>query len=524
MERYETVAQSSGVVQKTIRRWVSDCDGLDSTDWLVALAPKYKREREAAEFSADARDYIEHEYFTLGKRALKPIYRKAVRIGSVHDWIIPSYDSVARWIKSFPRSHHVLTREGADALDKLVPSIERVYDLRLHDIWESDGRRNDVFCIWPDGEIGRPHVVVWRDIQSRLVLGRAVGKVESADLVLRAFRNSAQVIGAVPHEALLDNGRAYASKLLTGKQPTRYRFKVRDQDIPGVLTLLGIKVHWATPYRGQVKPVESFWREIAENVDKTFPGAYCGNRPDAKPEDFDSRKAIPIAQFVKTLDDALADFNARPHRGNGMKNRSPAQVYAELLPQTEIRKPTARQLDICLLGAESMKLSSEDRHVRLLGNRYWCERLMELRSNGPYTVRFDPDNASANVLLYDGDRFVCEVPLVERCGFRSLEAARENIRAKKRIIKRRKEIARDEQKRLESRRWLQVSDSAPIDPAIPALRTRRPRVVALVKQPFELPQIQQTEQRISQEEMEKRISAGCARRRVQRDFRDAWAE
>ncbi|MGC9445478.1 transposase domain-containing protein [Cereibacter johrii] len=47
-----------------------------------------------------------------------------------------------------------------------------------------------------------------------------------------------------------------ALKVVTGGAATRYHFKVKEDDVPGLFTALGCEIHWATPYSGQSKPTE----------------------------------------------------------------------------------------------------------------------------------------------------------------------------------------------------------------------------------------------------------------------------
>ena len=85
-------------------------------------------------------------------------------------------------------------------------------------------------------------------------------------------------------------GTEFANKWLTGGTPTRFRFKVREDDALGVLPQMGVKVHWATPAHGQAKPIERTFRDFAEDIalHPAFAGAYVGHKPDAKPEDYGS--------------------------------------------------------------------------------------------------------------------------------------------------------------------------------------------------------------------------------------------
>src|SRR3546814_15673799 len=111
---------------------------------------------------------------------------------------------------------------------------------------------------------------------------------------------------------LADNGRAFASKWLTGGAKTRFRFKVRDEDPTGLLVALGVTIHWAKPYRGQSKPIERGFRDLCDAVAKhpAFEGAYTGNRPDAKPENYGS-KAVDLDTFLRVWNEGMAAHNAR---------------------------------------------------------------------------------------------------------------------------------------------------------------------------------------------------------------------
>lgn len=435
LQRYAVAAQDAGESVSTIRRWVGACAGHDPGDWLIVLAPNYKGGQLRAEISPDAYEYIKQEYFKLTQPALRPIYRRAGRLAPEKGWRLSSYGTVKRRIQGEPHSYYVLMREGREALEKLYPAMERDFStLKLHELWCADGRKADVFVRWEDGEIGRPIVVAWIDLRSRVCLGYVIGRTESADLIRLAFKDAAEKSHALPEAALIDNGRGFASKLLTGGAPNRFRFKVREEDVPGILTLMGIKIHWTTPYLARAKPIEPWWRNLAE-MDKRFPGAYCGNKPDAKPEDFDRKNAVPIEHFRKILAETLSEYHNRPHRGSAMDASSPRAVYEDLLQNTVVRQPTREQLRLCLLAAEKVRLDAEDHSVRIVGNRYWTEKLATLPREVEYCVRFNPENAAEPVSVYRGDTLICAAPLRERTGFRDQQAMKNHARAKRRFVK-----------------------------------------------------------------------------------------
>ena len=482
LERYAVAARKAGICVSTLRMWVGKCRNLDPGDWRVALAPEHKGWVLDTEISAAAYDWIKMEYFKLSQPALLPIYRRAVLIAPERSWTLPSYHTVKRLIKGERLWFHALMREGKETFENLYPTQRRdASTLGLHEIWCCDGRMADVFCRWEDGTISRPIVIPWMELRSRSILAYVIARTESADSIRLAFKAAAERCRAIPESALLDNSRAFASKLLTGGAPTRFRFKVKEEDVPGILTLMGISVIWAKPFSGRSKPIESFFRQFAE-AEKRFDGAYCGNRPDARPEDCDPAKAVPVEQYRKLLEETLAQYHSRPHRGDGMEGRSPREVYEALLPQSAPRQPTREQLRLCLLAAERLKLDRQTGAVWLSGNRYWSEPLTELPRDRDYVVRFNPEDATEPIAVYDGQRFICEAPIIARTGFRDQEAAKAHARGRGQFLKARRDQAAAHKKMSKARAWITPPDvSDPLQAEVAEAVLPTPSVVTLVR-------------------------------------------
>jgi putative transposase len=412
-EHYDVTAREAGKSSSSIREWVELCKGLDRGDWLVALASKYKGYQGAVKISAGALNYIASEYFKLTKPSLTPIYRRAQKMAPEQRWALPSYSTVKRLIKAAPHSAHVLLRQGREAFERLYPAQQRDYStLKLMEIWCCDGRKADVFCRWEDGTVSRPIVIAWLEVRSRVLLSYVIARSESEASVRLAFKAAVEKCrGAIPESVLLDNSRAFASKGLSGGAPNRFRFKCNEDDPLGIFTLMGISIIWALPFSGRSKPIESFFRQFAEAEKRFDGGAYCGNTPAAKPEDCDPKNAVPIEQYRRMIEETLAEYHARPHRGDAMENRSPREVYEALLPQCAPRQATREQLRLCLLAAERLRLARNDGSLTVLGNRYWSPRLAQLPRDRDYVARYNPEDAAEPIALFEGATFLCDAPI-----------------------------------------------------------------------------------------------------------------
>lgn len=396
--------------------------------WLPLLAPKYKGGRHPAEFTPEAYEYIRGNYLNTSKTPLAVVMETARALAPGKGWVIPSDDTIAKRLKKEPAWLHTVGRIGPKALERSYPAVEKDYaSLRLHELWESDGRKADVMCRWPDGGVSRPFVIVWREVRTRLVLGVKGYRQPTAEGVLAAFGMALERAQAIPENAKLDNGREYAAKSVTGGQETRYRFKITPDEPPGILTRIGTKARWAKPYRGQDKPIESFWRFVADRCDKApeFQGAYCGRNTVAKPEDFDPRKAIPIEVYAAKLAAVLEFFNHRPHSGHGMDGKTPMQLYKELLADTEVRQPDASHIRLCKMGMAAIKPAKADASLTLKIDgygavRYWSQDLARLDSlvlSRKLFVYYDLENPTAPVSAYDGQNWLCDAEPIDRIPF-----------------------------------------------------------------------------------------------------------
>ena len=439
----DLAAERAGVSVRTLYNWMAAADGARSDDRLAFLLPRTAlRGPSAARAPVDPSfgDLVKADYLRPSRPSLKSSYDRAVRIAATEGVPVAGYKAIQRWIaREVSRPSLILAREGVERLKQLYPpQVRDKSALHAMEAVNGDVHRFDVFVRWPaspgetEGAIARPQMVAFQDLHSGRLLSWRVDRTPNAQAVKLAVGDMIDTFG-IPERVVLDNGREFAAKELTAGAPTRYRFKVREDDVPGLFVQLGCTIHWATPYSGQSKPIERAFRDLCDRVakDPRFEGAWTGNRPDAKPENYGSR-AIPLDQFLAVLAEGIEEHNTRRGRRSEVAwGRSFAEVFDESYAEAPIRKATAEQRRLWLMGAENLRASSKSGEVALMGNRYWAPWLAA-HAGARLVARFDPAALWDGIHVYDAaGRYLGEAPCRAKVGFFDVDEARLHTRARR---------------------------------------------------------------------------------------------
>jgi transposase InsO family protein len=428
----QRVATQFEVSLATLYGWQKAVHGQDRHDWLPYLAPRQAGRSDGVECDPDAWQYLKDDWLRLSRPTFEACHRRLRRVAKERGWTIPSARTLRRRLDALPEGLRVLAREGTEALKRMYPAQQRDRGaFHALEAVNADGHKWDVFVKWPDGYVGRPVMVAFQDLYSGMILSWRVDRSENKEAVRLAFGDMVEAYG-IPDHCWLDNGRNFASKWLTGGTPTRYRFKIKDDEPDGVMTQLGVQVHWTTPYAGQSKPIERAFRDLAGDVAKhpAFEGAYTGNSPMAKPENY-GNTAVPLDLFLQTIGTEIAEHNTREGRRSDVaRGRAFQAVFEESYAKSPIRKATAEQRRLWLLAAEAVSTAKVDGSIEIMGNRYWAEFLGNHRQQ-KLAIRFDPQALHADLHVYRLDgAYLGAAPCVAAVGFADAEAAREHARAR----------------------------------------------------------------------------------------------
>ena len=430
------------VAERTYYNWRQMVEGQARADWLAALAPSFSPAvngvvADLADCHADAWEVLKSDYLRSGKPKFSSCFRRMMTAAKANGWSpIPSERTLRRRLEAeVPKAVQILAREGKEAAARLFPAQTRsVAHLHAMQMVNTDGHKLDLFVRVPWKKVPvRVILIGIQDIYSRKVLSWILSEAETWEAVrscIGAMIENAD--GALPYHIYMDNGKAFASKKISGGAKARNRYKITEDEVAGLLKTLDIEAHFTKPYSGRSKPIERAWKDLADEISRhpAMAGAYTGPNVAEKPEDY-GRRAVKLDVLQEHVAAMVEEHNAREGRQTEMADgRSFNAVFAESVaePSTILRYSSTAQRSLWMLAAENVTARKPDGAVHYAGNRYWAPVLNQWIGK-KLTMRFDPANLHGAVKLYDGaGRFLGDAECILAHGFDCQAAARQTAR------------------------------------------------------------------------------------------------
>lgn len=463
MVALERVAQEFDVSKGSLKRWYYKVRSFERSDWLPLLLDKHtsKKAGKEAEFTEEAWESFKADYFRPERPQFGSCYERLKRAAQENGWNIPSASSVKRKIeREVPKLVQVQLREGDHAVMQYYPSMRRtVAEVEALEWINGDGYQHNVFVRWHNGEIVRPKTWLWQDVRSRKILAYRVDLSENSDTIRLSLMDLIWKYG-IPKKCTIDNTRAAANKWMTGGVQNRYRFKVKEDDVTGIIPLLGIELLWTSVQfgkgHGQAKPIERAFSHggLGELVDKhpSLAGFYAGDNIYNKPDNYNGGKdGVDYGTFIMALEDGIRTFNEREGRQTEICQGvySFSQVFKRDYANAHIRKASHEQMRFLMLMSEAVSLKKDGTFELDAGgkvnnrkNRYLSTELIA-SSHRKVVVKFDPQDLHNRVWVYSLEGvFLAEAECLEAVAFGDKAAGREHDKARKQFVKANKAAAK----------------------------------------------------------------------------------
>ena len=456
MMALDAVSTEYEIAKGSLKRWYYKVRSFERPDWLPLLLDKHsnKKAGKEADFTEEAWEAFKADYFRPECPQFGSCYERLKRAARENGWSIPSASSIKRKIaREVPKLVQVQLREGDHAVMQYYPSMRRtVAEIEALEWINGDGYQHNVFVRWHNGEIVRPKTWIWQDIRTRKILAYRVDLSENSDTIRLSLMDLIWKYG-IPKKCTIDNTRAAANKWMTGGVKNRYRFKVKEDDVTGIIPLLGIELLWTSVQfgkgHGQAKPIERAFSHggLGELVDKhpSLAGFYAGENVYNKPDNYNGGKdGVPYETFIMALEDGIRTFNEREGRQTEICQGiySFSQVFERDYAKAQIRKASSEQMRFLMLMSEAVSINKEGKFSLKVGgkvnggfNEYTAFDLIASQHR-KVVVKFDPADLHNKVWVYSLEGvFLAEAECTSAKAFGDKAAGREHDKARKQFVK-----------------------------------------------------------------------------------------
>lgn len=408
----------------------------------LALASAHGDKKGIRRVKAEVLELAKSLYFSKNKPQMTVVWQK---ITEHYGEIVISYQTLRNYLKN---DVNIIEKNKArmgnkEFKDSHTPYIVRdLHDVKAGDVWMSDGHSLDLICYTGkkktngEKETARPVLVVWLDLKSRMVVGWNLSYTETTESIAIALKRAIADYG-VPGTVYTDNGKAYTSKVLEG-----------TEELDGIYASLGMKVTHALPYNAQAKEIERWFRDFKENLSKRF-GSYIGGNVIERPEhmkSFAGRKSIKglipehseveaeIESYIKEKNHLYYAIRKagglKAHRGRGMNNRTPLEVFNEEYPLEQRQMLSDDKLRLLFLYEEIRTVQQNG--INFMGLTYVHEELY-FHQTEKVKIKYDPHDLKSIYVYLDTGEFLCKANKLQEAGFNDVTAIKTHKNRLKKI-------------------------------------------------------------------------------------------
>ena len=428
----------------TLRRWFGVY--LKNKTNPLALSSGHGTNKGVRRIDAEVLEAIRGLYKSKNKPNMMFVYKRIVAAFGT-DAI--SYGTMRNYIKYDMTSvEKDKARMGAKEFkDTYSPYIIRGYDdIKAGQVWMSDGHDLEMMCYRgnkkkANGEryYGSPKLIVWIDVKSRLITGWTLSWTETTESIAIALKRGIEKYG-VPEQLFTDNGKAYKSKILKG-----------TDELDGIYASLGLEVSHALPYNAQSKHIERWFVDFKETFTKssiTYKGGNISERPERMKSFAMDKIAKGKILEQEELEAALEAFinyknhsyyalrretGRKAHRGRGMNNRTPLEVFNEENPVGERKMLSDEKLRLLFLYEEIRTIQQNG--IEYLGNTYEHENLY-FHQKEKVKIKFDPHDLRSIYVYLETGEFLCKADKLQTAGWSNdIDSIKAKANRRKKIAK-----------------------------------------------------------------------------------------
>ena len=396
---------------------------------VLALCRKPKESGTFPSLSPEQKALIENIWFdksfSANQGTMEMLHERFKEEAERRGWDnYPSMKTVSRYVK------YIMNSREADSARFLGAKGTREWRNKMMELVVGDEHTFDLWVQYtaPNGKIKavRPKLVAWMDMRSKKIIGDVVCVTPNGDTLKESLVKMIYTAG-VPKELLIDNGKDYTQKGLTGQNRKERKIDFSfDSETEGFYQSIGIQnVSRALPYQAWVKPIERFFGFVSSNFSKRFEsytGTLTGSKTSAKvPKDIDGMlergELLTLEEFYSEWEKWRDEkYHARPHRSlkdAGEKWVTPSELF-EHAPRYEKAAPPREYAAMLLMKADIARVTNQG--INKFGTLYTDYELCFYKDK-KVKIKWEFDDVS-KLYVYDMDGHkICEAVSAEVLGF-----------------------------------------------------------------------------------------------------------
>jgi putative transposase len=299
---------------------------------------------------------------------------------------------------------------------KFMPKTRvRKDDIRVNEQWVGDHHEfdtsKDLFVVDSNYEPARPWVTGWQDRRSNCFVGYSISFQPNSATILASLAHAMKPkpnspFQGIPEEVLIDNGKDYRSKRLVGlkDQETAEQYRLKCQ---GVFSSLGIRVRFTQPYTPWAKPIERFFKEVADKFSRELP-SWVGNRPSERPSNWkeevkklvNSGKLLTLEQFTKMFQEWLDKYHNTYQKDLG---GTPLEIYQKYKP-AEGPIPNDTALAVLFMYEDTRKVHPTG--IKFNNLNYVNNEKLAIYVGETLRIKYDP-NFLDEIHVFKDSQYIC---------------------------------------------------------------------------------------------------------------------
>ncbi len=444
-------AEQLGISQRTLYRYSQAY--LEATAWAIkrqkedghnydffkvlSLCRKPKQCFTFPSLSGEVKAFIENVWFdktfAANNGTVEMLYEKLEEVAELRSWEYPSYQTVTRYInylmnEARAKNAHLLASKGSKEYKNrvMIKGTRNTKALPVMGLVQGDEHTFDCWVAYthPNGKVKaiKPKLVAWVDTRSRVIIGDVICVNANSQILKQSLLKMLYSDpGGVPQWLLIDNGKDYTSKTMTGRsRKERYNIDLSfDSETKGFYRSIGIEDDFRSiPYQPWSKgQIERFFGTVCDRFTKwvtSYTGTLTGSLTDAKVKKdvngmLERGELLTMEDFYKEWSKWLHEkYHQRKHRSL-KEQKEIYQKPMELFMNAEEKyyKPAPPKSYATMLMMKAERVHVYNIGIKRFGYEYRSQELGDYVGE-KVDIKYDPEDVTKLYVYTTKGEKICE--------------------------------------------------------------------------------------------------------------------